>query len=62
MFSKHHNSNAIISCTRTSEVAQREIQRPKLSVEERDARIRRYMVRAASGQDLFNEVQKRSVA
>jgi len=62
MFSKHHNSNAIISCTRTSDVAQREIQRPRLRDGERDDRIRRYIVRAALGQDLFEEVQRRGVA
>ena len=62
MFSKHHNSKAIISCTRTSEVAQREIQRPRLTNEERADRIRQYIVRAALGLSLFDEVQKRGVA
>jgi hypothetical protein len=62
MFSQHHNGQAIITCTHTSEIAQREINRPQLSEKERASRISHYIVRAALGQDLFEEVQERGVA
>jgi len=61
MFSQHHNDKAVMSCVRTSEVAQREVRRTRLSREERASRVRQYAVRAALGQDLFDEVQRGDV-
>ena len=62
MFSQHHNGQAIITCTHTSKIAQREIHRPKLSEGEKAARIQQYATRAALGQDLFEEVRERDIA
>jgi len=62
MFSQHINGRPIIGCTRTSEMGQREINRPQLSEKEKASRISHYMVRAALGQDLFEEVRERDIA
>ena len=62
MFSQHRNGRPIIGCARTSEMGQREINRPQLSEKEKASRISHYTERAALGQDLFEEVQERGVA
>jgi hypothetical protein len=57
MFSQHHNGQSIVTCTHTSEMTQRQVCRPKLSDDEKSARIRQYAAKAALGMDLFEEAE-----